>query len=85
MLDKVVYALNAVLSVTTELNQKELAIVECQRIFGALSAYNNPCKMDSAYIIKSKIAGFIFDLDGTITLPGTWYMIYHSLTHSLTH
>ena len=95
VLDKAVYAMNEVLRVTAELKKKELAIVECQRIYSELSSFNNPSKADSAYIIKSKIAGIIFDLDGTLTLPG--YSLTHltyspylltlltHLTYSLTH
>ena len=70
VLDKTVYAMNEVLRVTAELKKKELAIVECQRIYCELNSFSNPSKVDSSYIIKSKIAGIIFDLDGTLTLPG---------------
>jgi hypothetical protein len=81
VLDKTVYAMNEVLRVTAELKMKELAIVECQRTYSELSSFRNPSKADSSYIIKSKIAGIIFDLDGTLTLPGYSPYLLTLLTH----
>jgi pyridoxine kinase len=59
--------MNDVLSLTKECNSLELKIIESIDSYRTISTYT---PQQRSYIAYGPIAGIIFDLDGTLTLPG---------------